>query len=188
MTKITNEQLIQNIKNNKDKDKSITELYHRFYNEACKIAYNKIYDKNEAHDIAQNAFIKCIQKIKYYDENKSRFKTWFITIIINCCYNYNQRKKEIYSGVSDTYMIDSNHPDKILQKRESKKLIRNLIKQLKPQYKLLLKARYYDNITYKEISQNLNISITQVKVEIFRAKKQLTKLFKQYDKNRIRSN
>ena len=55
-------------------------------------------------------------------------------------------------------------------------IIRNIVEQLKPNYRRLVKLRYFKEYSYEEISQELNIPIGTVKAQLFRSREQLFKI------------
>ena len=57
-------------------------------------------------------------------------------------------------------------------------LVLTLIKSLKKEYRIILKLRYFEDLSYKEIEEKLNESASTVRVKIFRAKKMLASLLK----------
>ena len=63
--------------------------------------------------------------------------------------------------------------DQLIEKQRLKDL-RQMIKELKPQYKNILILRYFEELTYAEIAQRTNISLSNAKVLVMRARKKLS--------------
>ena len=142
-------------------------------------------NENDAEDITIQTFSKAFDKIDTYDE-KYNFKTWLITISKNIHID-SLRKKNI-SIEADTsenqedevYQIIDESPtpeDKIITEQNLAKLLRD-IKQIKPKYQEVIQLRYFQELSYKEISEQINEPINNVKVKLLRAKKLLAEVIR----------
>jgi len=76
-------------------------------------------------------------------------------------------------------VIDENPTpeDKIIREQNLAKLLRD-IKQLKPKYQQVIQLRYFQELSYKEISSLINEPMNNVKVKLLRAKKLLAEIIK----------
>ena len=75
-------------------------------------------------------------------------------------------------------MDDSPSPeDKLITEQNLAKLLRD-IKKLKPHYQEVINLRYFQELSYAEISQELNESMNNIKVKLLRAKKLLAAIIK----------
>ena len=68
------------------------------------------------------------------------------------------------------------NPEGELEKKQRIKIPRKIVEQLNPNYRLLVKLRYFKEYTYDEIAQELNIPIGTVKAQLFRSRQQLFKI------------
>ncbi len=140
---------------------------------------------NDAEDITIQTFSKAFDKIKTFDESYE-FKTWLIAISKNVYIDSLRKKKaslytetteaqekEAYSIVDDT----PSPEDKIITEQNLAKLLRD-VKKLKPKYQEVINLRYFQELSYKEISEQINEPINNVKVKLLRAKKLLAEIIK----------
>ena len=67
--------------------------------------------------------------------------------------------------------------DKIITEQNLAKLLRD-IKQLKPKYQEVIQLRYFQELSYKEIAEQINEPMNNVKVKLLRAKKLLAEIIK----------
>jgi RNA polymerase sigma-70 factor (ECF subfamily) len=142
--------------------------------------------ENDAEDIAIQTFSKAFDKIDTYDE-KFVFKTWLITISKNVHIDL-LRKKNVSIATDTTteqeeqaYLVVDESPtpeDKIITEQNLAKLLRD-IKQLKPKYQEVIQLRYFQELSYKEISTQINEPMNNVKVKLLRAKKLLAEIIKE---------
>jgi RNA polymerase sigma-70 factor (ECF subfamily) len=65
---------------------------------------------------------------------------------------------------------NTQNPEESLIHLQKVKLMRNLVEKLKPRYKELVELRYFDELSYEEISETLNLPLGTVKAQLFRAR------------------
>jgi len=154
-------------------------LLDTFWNDVYAFQLKRTQNENDAEDITIQTFSKAFDKIDTYDENY-KFKTWLITISKNIHIDLVRKQKKTIQNTSkdneDNYLEiidDSPTPeDKIITEQNLAKLLRD-IKKLKPHYQQVINLRYFQELSYKEISEELNEPINNVKVKLLRAKKLL---------------
>ncbi|MHA7843588.1 MAG: RNA polymerase sigma factor [Winogradskyella sp.] len=154
-------------------------LLDTFWNDVYSFQLMRTQNENDAEDITIQTFSKAFDKIDTYDDNY-KFKTWLITISKNIHIDLVRKQKKTIQNTSkdseDNYLEiidDSPTPeDKIITEQNLAKLLRD-IKKLKPHYQQVINLRYFQELSYKEISEELNEPINNVKVKLLRAKKLL---------------
>jgi len=160
-------------------------LLNLYWVEVYGFLLKRINNENEAEDIAIQAFSKAFDKITTFDDNYT-FKTWLITISKNVHIDL-VRKKKISVATETTkdqeekvYLVADENPtpeDKIIREQNLAKLLRD-IRQLKPKYQEVIQLRYFQELSYKEIAQQTNEPMNNVKVKLLRAKKLLAEIIK----------
>lgn len=154
-------------------------LLDTFWNDVYAFQLKRTENENDAEDITIQTFSKAFDKINTYNEDY-KFKTWLITISKNIHIDLVRKQKKTIRNTSkdndDNYfdiVDDSPTPeDKIITEQNLAKLLRD-IKKLKPHYQEVINLRYFQELSYKEISEELNEPINNVKVKLLRAKKLL---------------
>jgi len=145
----------------------------------------RIENENDAEDITIQAFSKAFDKINTFDESYT-FKTWLITISKNIHIDLIRKEKNKISQSfskddDDTFhqILDESPSveDKLITEQNLAKLLRD-IKKLKPHYQEVINLRYFQELSYKDISLELNEPINNVKVKLLRAKKLLAEIIK----------
>ena len=149
--------------------------------------YERVNDKELAKELTIEALGKAFNKLHSYSSNYA-FSTWLFTIAKNNCIDYLRKKKlPVYSidkliehdeGSQSTIDIPDQEdgPEKKLINKQRIQIIRNIVEQLKPNYRRLVKLRYFKEYSYEEISKELNIPIGTVKAQLFRSREQLFKI------------
>jgi RNA polymerase sigma factor (sigma-70 family) len=154
-------------------------LLDTFWNDVYGFQLKRTANENDAEDITIQTFSKAFDKINTYKENY-KFKTWLITISKNIHIDLVRKQKKSIRNASkdneDHYfdiIDDSPTPEyKIITEQNLAQLLRD-IKKMKPHYQEVINLRFFQELSYKEISEELNEPITNVKVKLLRAKKLL---------------
>ncbi len=164
---------------------SFNYLLDTFWSYVYSFQLKKTLNDNDAEDITIQTFSKAFDKIHLFDE-KYKFRTWLITISKNVYIDFLRKKKSSISITTTkdqeekVYKVIDDAPtpeDEIIRKQNLAKLLKD-IKQLKPKYQEVINLRYFQELSYKEISEKINEPINNVKVKLLRAKKLLAEIIK----------
>ena len=174
------------IKRAKQNDqKAFNFLLDTFWDDVYGFQLKRVQNENDAEDITIQTFSRAFDKIETFDEN-FKFKTWLITISKNIHIDLLRKEKYSISQVisnddKSAYQILDESPtpeDELITKQHLAKLLRD-IKKLKPHYQEIINLRYFQELSYKEISLQLKEPINSVKVKLLRAKKLLAKIIQE---------
>lgn len=183
---IKGDELLHTIKRAKDGNQlAFNILLDNFWNSVHNFQLKKHQNDNDAEDITIQTFSKAFDKIDTYDE-KYQFKTWLITISKNIhidvlrkknssikAESYKEKENEIYSIADD----NPTPEDKIITEQNLAKLLKD-IKLLKPKYQEVINLRYFQELSYKEISEHIGEPMNNVKIKLLRARKLLAEIIK----------
>ena len=135
----------------------------------------------EADDLTIEAFGKAFASLNLYSPTHA-FSTWLFTIATNNCVDFIRKKRlqTIYlddicttsSGDVYEYPIPSEakNPEENFIQEQRVKMLREIVRQLKPRYRRLVELRYFDELSYEEIAEQLKMPLGTVKVQLFRAR------------------
>lgn len=181
---ITSEEIIQQIKKAKTgKQGAFKFLLDYYWNEVYGFQLKRVRNEHEAEDITIEAFAKAFDKIDTFDENYT-FPTWLITISKNIQIDKTRKKNaSIYAKTTDAsneqvHKIVDLSPtpeDKLIRDQNLAELLR-YIKKLKPHYQDVINLRYFQEMSYNEISETLEEPLNNVKVRLLRARKLLAEI------------
>ncbi|MBU2922965.1 sigma-70 family RNA polymerase sigma factor [Winogradskyella psychrotolerans] len=154
-------------------------LLDSYWNDVYAFQLKRTMNENDAEDITIQTFSKAFDKIGTYNEDY-KFKTWLLTISKNIHIDLIRKQKQSIRNTSKDddnqyfdIVDDSPTPeDKIITEQNLANLLKD-IKKLKPHYQEVINLRYFQELSYKEISEELNDPINNVKVKLLRAKKLL---------------
>lgn len=168
--------------------KAYAELMDRYREPLFYMLLKMVNNKDDAEDLTLEAFGKAFNRLDQYTASFA-FSTWLFKIASNNCIDFIRRKRmKVFSidktyereeGNEVTFELKSNTPDpeeKVMFKQEYQIMV-DAIEKLKPRYKELIKLRYFDELSYEEISQTLNLPLGTVKAQLFRAREFVTAIF-----------
>lgn len=169
----------------KDNDqKAFNFLLDTYWEHVYGFQLKRTHNENDAEDITIQTFSRAFDKIETFDE-KYTFKTWLITISKNIHIDLVRKEKNSITHVitkddSHVFEVADESPsaeDKLITEQHLDKLLRD-IKKLKPHYQKVINLRYFQELSYKEISKQLNEPMSNIKVKLLRAKKLLAEIIR----------
>lgn len=145
------------------------------------------FEKNEEEvkGIAQEIFVKAYTKLDTFAD-RSKFSTWIYSLALNHCKDYAKdirRKNSRFSELEESFIDQEKStglmPDETIERKEAKQALLDAIGKLSPEQSEPLLMKYRDGMSYKAISELLNISESALKVRVHRARTELRQLLKQ---------
>jgi RNA polymerase sigma-70 factor (ECF subfamily) len=142
------------------------------------LCYRMLGDAYEAEDAAQETFIRAYKSMKSYDPKRS-FSTWILSIAAHYCIDQLRRRKLNITHLDDSPYLEipdpGPNPESILSDTEQQKQIRSLLNVLSETDRAAVIMFYWNEFTYEEIANALNLTISAVKSRLHRARNQLAK-------------
>lgn len=143
---------------------------------------------DDAEDLTIEAFGKAFKNIAQYTPDYA-FSTWLFKIASNNCIDHMRKKKknvliqdtneEIYESASVKNLpAETSDPEEHLIRNQKIKLMREVVEKLKPRYRQLVELRYFKELSYEEISEELDLPLGTVKAQLFRAREFLFNILK----------
>lgn len=128
-------------------------------------------DPQQAEDLVQDAFIKVYLQLDKYEEQGS-FSSWFYRVAINHCLDEFRKKryKMTHVEMNDAYLSNHQHPEVIFLQQEKNRQLERLIGTLPEDERLIILLRYVNELSYKEISELIDVPLSTVRNKLHRAK------------------
>ncbi|NOZ45455.1 MAG: sigma-70 family RNA polymerase sigma factor [Chlorobi bacterium] len=178
-------ELIDAIKNG-DKN-AFRLLIEKYQDNLFKVSIGLLHNTQDAEEIVQDVFFQVYKSI-YSFRQEAKLSTWLYRITVNKSLNLirKQKRNKIVKNLSSFLLINDNkeiefeeqdyaHPLKILELKETAKEVFAAINSLPTNQKIAFTLNKYDNISYKEISEIMELSLSSVESLIHRAKVNLQK-------------
>jgi RNA polymerase sigma factor (sigma-70 family) len=164
-------------------ESALFEVLIRRYN-AClyKTGRSYNYGHEDTQDLMQDTFIDAYINLKKF-ENRASFKTWIIKIMLNNCFRKKEKfsfKNEVAGDINDKSIPmyskqASTDTTQMVMNRELSSIIENALQQVPQDYRLVFSLREINGMNIAETADILQISETNVKVRLNRAKTMLRK-------------
>lgn len=148
----------------------------RFYN----IAYRFIFDKDEAEDIVQEAFIKLWEKrLNWNPYKEAKFTTWFYKVVLNLCIDHNRKKKA--EPLSEEMLLPDKQQEHeaVIEDKQKQLMLERLIQELPERQQLALNLCFYEGISNQEAAEIIGVNLKALQSLIMRAKMTLKEKVKQ---------
>ncbi len=155
-------------KNIEKPELNFEEIIKKYKDRLINVSSKITFDYEETKDIVQESLLD-LYKNKDLFLNKSSIYTYLYRIVINKSIDYIKKKKN--KNKRESYYIQSKKQEE--PDIDLKIILQDALKELPEKYQIPLILLEYDRLTYKEISNILNISLENVKITILRARKKL---------------
>ena len=144
----------------------------------------------DADDLTIEAFGKAFKNLSQYTPQYS-FSTWLFKIASNNCIDFIRKKKlnepisfsinelsEEGDDISDILPETARNPEEDVIRQQKIQALREIVEKLKPNYRRIIELRYYQELSYEEISEEMNLPIGTVKAKLFRVREFLFHVLK----------
>jgi RNA polymerase sigma-70 factor (ECF subfamily) len=157
-------------------------LFDGYWNSLYSFLYKRTSNPNLAEEIAIESFAKAFDQLDRFDEKLS-FNSWLITIAKNHhtdryrkSKHQMQSSKEVEEDKTIEFSRTAPSPEELMIASQNLDRVLGHIKSMKKEFRNLLKMRYFDDLSLKEIEDKLDEPATTIRVKLFRAKKMLANL------------
>lgn len=137
-----------------------------------------VIDHNDADDLTQDVFVKIWRKLDLFRENSALF-TWIYRIATNECLNFLKKKKrrfmlpihDINKELSEK--IDQNS---LIEGSEIERKLQKALLTLPDRQRMVFNMKYFEDLSYKEISEILEVSEGSLKASYHIAVKKIEQI------------
>ena len=164
-------------------------LMSRYKDSLYYTVFKMVQNQEDAEDLTIEAFSKAFSKLDAYTPQFA-FSTWLFKIASNHCIDFLRKKRikaisihQVSKGEDgESYEIPVKdlelNPAERMQKNELIQQIRGVVDQLKPRYKRMIELRYFEEKSYEEIAEEMDLPLGTVKAQLFRARDLLQEIMK----------
>lgn len=166
------------------------ELINRHKDYAYTVAYRILNSREDAEEIAQDAFLQVFKNINTFNF-EAKFTTWFYRIVFNAALMQKRKNRIFTEDVTESSQASlvSNLSDasEDIRRNERQNAIRQAMQQLSADDVLLITLFYLQEQSLEEIATIIKISAETAKVKIHRARKRLAEEMRKHWKEEVRS-
>lgn len=179
--------LVANAK--KGDNKAFESLLKKYRKSVYYMLLKMVKNADDAEDLTQEAFAKAFNSIEKFD-SKYAFSTWLFRIATNNCIDFIRKKRvqtvsidqpvEGDDGSNMRFDVKDENPDpnQKVQKKQRQHYLNMAIERLPEKYRVLVELRYFRELSYEEVAQELQIPLGTVKAQLFRARELLNQELK----------
>lgn len=170
-------------------EQAYADLMKRYKKPVYHMILKMVRNVDDAEDLTIEAFAKAFRSLGRFKKDYT-FSTWLFRIATNNAIDFIRKKKletmsldtsfKDESGENITIDVEDNelNPMEETIKTQKIELIRIFVDKLPPKYQRLVKLRYFDELSYEEIAQELEAPLGTVKAQLHRARELMYDLVK----------
>ncbi|MDY0253112.1 MAG: sigma-70 family RNA polymerase sigma factor [Tenuifilaceae bacterium] len=164
----------------------LVERYQELVVKTCKGFTNSYAD---AEDIAQDVFIEVFESLEGF-RSEAKLSTWIYRIAVNKSLNFvrKQKRERLFRSIEGFFTAQNNDeepmqiedmgrnkPDSNIERSENKRMLKESINKLPENQRIAFILSKYQDLSYKEIAEVMEVSLPSVESLLFRAKTNLQK-------------
>jgi len=154
------------------------ELVWRYQSAVFNVCYRMLGERMEAEDMAQETFVRAYRRLGTYDADRP-FGPWVRRVATRVCLNHLDRRTppsvELDEDRDQPLVAVGNEPEGIFAGAQASDVLRRAILELAPRYRAVIELRHYQDMSYAEIANLLEIPLSDVKSHLYRARKILAR-------------
>jgi len=177
MSNNTDIELIKNIK--RGDVAAFAQIIEKYQHMAFTLAKGIVKNKEEAEEVAQDAFVKAYKSLDKYKGDAS-FSTWLYRIVYNTAISKLRSRKPATKDLDskDAVQFEADYAENNMHRlelQERKKVLKQALSKLKEDDAFILILYYYKEQSVEEICKATGLSVSNVKVKLHRGRKQMQK-------------
>jgi RNA polymerase sigma-70 factor, ECF subfamily len=153
-----------------DSAEAYGELVTRYQASVFNVCYRILHERGEAEDLAQEAFVRAYDRIDTFDIERE-FGPWIRRVAANLCLNHLESQRTTAELNDERDADNDQRLESAVEVHERSEQIRNALASLPAHYRVVIELRHYQEMSYDEIAEELSIPLSNVKSNLFRARK-----------------
>jgi RNA polymerase sigma-70 factor (ECF subfamily) len=160
-------------------ERAIKELVETYQQSVYHLCYRMLHEPTEAEDAAQEALVKAVTNLGSYDVERP-FRPWLFRIASNECIDRIRRRKDAISldgmgedGAWEWKPGNSPNPEAQFLRHEQQAQVRAMLEHLSPTDRMVVTLFYWEDMSYAEIEEVTDLTISAIKSRLFRARRSL---------------
>ena len=146
------------------------------------LAYRMLNNSGEAEEAAQEAFIRAYTRLESYDA-AHKFSTWLLSITSNYCIDQLRKRRALLLSIDEPlpphpalHSDRAKGPEAQVVLSEQQMMVQSLLTELQPEYREAVVLRYWYELSYEEIAEMMDSTVSAIKSRLFRARRQLAEI------------
>lgn len=174
---------------NENDDQAFAKLMQRYKRPVYHMILKMVRNVDDAEDLTIESFAKAFKSLHKFKKDFT-FSTWLFRIATNNTIDYIRKKKLNTLSLSNTFTDDNGggisidvedenlNPQEEAIKAQKEELVQIFVDKLPPKYQKLVRLRYFNELSYEEIAQELEAPLGTVKAQLHRARELMFEMVK----------
>lgn len=170
-------------------EKAYAELMNIYKKPVYHVVLKMVRNPDDAEDLTIEAFAKAFKNLHKFNPEYA-FSTWLFRIATNNCIDFIRKNKIKTMSIDSAIKIDNGdeitidfkdrdlNPQENAIKNQKVEIMQLIVSKLPEKYQRLVTLRYFDELSYEEIAQELNAPLGTVKAQLHRARELLYDMVK----------
>jgi RNA polymerase sigma factor (sigma-70 family) len=170
-------------------ESAFADLMDRYKKPVYHMILKMVRNVDDAEDLTIEAFAKAFKNLNRFKKDYT-FSTWLFRIATNNAIDFIRKKKLDTFSLNSSYSDESGEsvnidvedgnlaPDEETIKTQKIELVQMFVTKLPAKYQRLVKLRYFDELSYEEIAEELDAPLGTVKAQLHRARELMYDLVK----------
>ncbi len=164
-------------------------LMKRYSTPVYHMVFKMVRNSDDAEDLTIEAFAKAFKNLSKFNPEYT-FSTWLFRIATNNCIDFIRKKKLNTTSISNSYVNEDGesvgmdirdhgmNPQEKAIHQQKIEIMQMIVKKLPAKYQSLVTLRYFEELSYEEIAQEIDAPLGTVKAQLHRARELMHDLVK----------
>jgi len=159
---------------------AFSKLVEAYQTPVYNLTYRMLGNADEAEEAAQEAFIRAYTRLHRYNP-EFKFSTWMLSIASHYCIDLLRKRRITWLSLDEPLpsqyapQLSSKQlgPEASIVNDEMQSQVQALLDDLEPDYRMAVVLRYWYDMSYEEIAETMDTTVSAIKSRLFRARKML---------------
>ena len=155
---------------------AFSQIVDKYQKPVYNICYHMLKNGEDAEDAAQEVFLRAFSKLDTYDEER-QFSTWLFAIASHYCMDrWKKRRFQLVSWDDLKNMLsdrETAQPEKVMMNIEASQEVHDMLQDLRPDYRMVVILKYWHAMSYEQIADTMDTTVSTIKSKLFRARKMM---------------
>jgi RNA polymerase sigma-70 factor (ECF subfamily) len=161
-------------------------VFRKYQPYVYNISLGMLGNSDDASDVTQETFLRIHRSLPRFRGDAS-FSTWVYRVTVNLCISELRRRSRGRLQYFDELALPDEEeqdphpsPEEAAQSEEDRRLVHQILRTLPPDYRAIMVLRHFQQLAYEEIAGVLQITLSQVKTRLFRARRMFKDRYKAF--------
>lgn len=165
---------------------ALGELFRRYQKPFFNLAYRFSGDYYLAEDLTSEIFWRIYRYMRTFNSRKAKFRTWAFRVGTNTCLTYKAQSHDLRLGGNEEEKPEAEIADQkidLIKEAESNELgekVQKALLKLPEKYRLAIYLYYFQDLSYNEVAETLNIPVNTVRTHLKRGKERMKEELKDF--------